>query len=78
MSAVKYGITVLQSTDSKKPNNKEGLREDAGHFLRRGNKIDNRSGWMKGTRWERRWGGIWYRESRGERMEISSGQGEHL
>lgn len=33
-------MTVLQSTDSKKQNNKEDPREDAWISLRRGNTID--------------------------------------
>jgi hypothetical protein len=37
---IKYRITMLQSIDSKKPNNKEGPREDSWISLRRGNRLD--------------------------------------
>ena len=51
--ALKYRITTRKSTDSKKPNNKESLREYGLIFLRRGNKIDIRGKWAVETGWER-------------------------
>ena len=52
---MKYRIPLLQPTDPKKLNNKEGLREDACISLRMGNKIFNRE-WREGTGWRREYG----------------------
>jgi hypothetical protein len=51
--AIKFRIPTLQSTDLKKLNNKEGLREVAGISLRKGNKIAISCGGKEGIGWER-------------------------
>jgi hypothetical protein len=40
-----------------------------------GNKIHIGGSWREVTGWKRRWGRIRYRESRGDKMEISRGEG---
>jgi hypothetical protein len=77
-------MTVLQSTDSKKQNNKEDPREDAWISLRRGNKLDTGSGWREGTVWEMgcrggmRWGRFQCRESKAEKTGMGVDRGRDL
>lgn len=63
--AIKHRIPMIHSTDPEKLNNKEGPSEDAGIFLRRGNKIVIGGGCREGTGWERGWGGWVWREREG-------------
>lgn len=49
--AIKYMLTILKSTEPKKPNNNEGRNEDGWALLNAENKTDTKDGWVEETEW---------------------------